>query len=128
MNRKQGEKRPGGKAWGSRSMGMLIAMLMMTVMPMAMAGGEPLLWQTLTPRKGATISVYCVQPENPQFGEEVVFYCEFSGCAKEEFTYDWQYSEDRVYWTSFGSGRPRRCFPLSETTAGKYVRLVVEEK
>lgn len=92
------------------------------------ACAEALLWQTITPYRGATIHVYCVQPEEPKFGDEIVFYCEFEGCGKEEFTYDWQYSDDGVYWTSFGSGRARRCFPLSETTAGKQVRLVVKER
>ncbi len=96
---------------------------------LARAEEEPLLWMTITPYKGAKIRVYYLQPPGePRWGDEVTFYCEFDGCDKDEFTYDWQYSKDGVYWTSFGSGRPRRCFQLSEATAGAQVRLIVEEK
>lgn len=112
-----------GKGWG-----LVIALLLAALPWAALAGGEPLLWERISPRKGAEISVYYLAPDRPDLGEEVTFYCEFSGCKAQEFTYDWQYSGDGEHWTSFGSGRPRRRFALSETTAGKYVRLLVGEK
>ena len=79
-------------------------------------------WQTIHMSKEATITVWFERPDPMELGDDISFYSTFEGCYRENFTYDWQYSSDGVYWTSFGSSA-RKNTTYSAMLAGQQVRL-----
>ena len=91
------------------------------------ACAETAVIQTIKVGYDKYIKVIYECPENMELGDDISFYCEFIGCQKDDFNYTWQYSHDGTYWTNFGS-HPRKNTTYSAMLAGKYIRLVVEEK